>query len=1063
MPVRIRPTILAFASLAVLLAPVSAQEISQHLVANNLWYATRSDAVGTPSGEVMSLAQQAGIRLIRIGGAEFDRNMPSNAALLTWVDRIRATGAEPLIQVSQYGALTDGSAAASAVHYLNVVHGRKVRYWSIGNEPWLQAGYATSEADIAARIEAYFKARASAMKEVDPAIKIFGVDSEDFQTGLHNRLFGGANNIAGLVPGKSYYYCDGISWHRYPQSDASVLRPELDGLNNIRTRIQNAASLIAAVNASQGRVGEDALLWGIGEFNAKNGTAVHTFGNGQMFAGVYALSMKYGARFAAAWSLRESTLNNRGPQDYSLLDGGALIPRSSYWHTQLVSRYFTGRYLEGSPSISHASSDLLVFGAADDALERVSVMIMNRGASVQPYTLHLNQIASFAAPDATAVRVDADRPEFHSDVLDPHSTHVLVFTRKALIRITYAKSDFDAAPPLPPQHWLSPTEVGLIDDFAAYPELASQGYWSPLHLNGGAGSIQDDALVLRTSNAAYSTAALSSPVSPDFNFFIRGFTLELSGFSLTSTAVAPSDTHFRIGLNSVPLRSFGSPDSLALRITPNEARLGFKVNQLNVQGETRVGTGTANAFLQVVPYKGELRRLRISLEPDPAGPVAGVSTIHYTLQLEGSFGNLYRHGSFHASAADWGESGNSALVLESRRENASGGPTGSMVETKLDAVARARGTLDDFNRYSSSTEQDYWTTLFVGSNSLAEVEVGEAVLQARADAFGSAALVSPVSPALNFRRRPVTIEMRDFALSGANLAVDQTIFRFSLAATRQRSFATPDAITLRLTPAGVRLGYKLGQPSQDAELRAGSANTSAALLDFIPGGSVSGLRLTLVPVGPPPASTIFYALRLTGSFGKHDRTGIFEIDRVWGPNPDADGDAALVLEARRASSSTGAVSSRVEARIGSLHLTPIPADLFAEAPHFTAWRLRNFSIGDLGAPAVSGPLASPSGDATANLLKYAFGLNPRTPTDLALLPKLVSEIHLHLIHKERTGASDLDYQVEASVNLTNWTVPVLEETRSEPDSDGWITVTSAAEAPESAPRVFYRVRVSTTP
>ena len=183
---------------------LSAQTISPLLVGNNLWFASRNNAAGTPSTAVMTLSGQAGIRLIRIGGHEFDSNMPSNAALLTWVNRIRATGAEPLIQISQYGS---AAAAAATVQYINVTNNAHVTYWSVGNEPWLQANNSQepnpTESQMADTIEGYFKPLSAAMKAVDPTIKIFGVDSEDFQTGLHSRLFGGSNNIAGKIPGQN--------------------------------------------------------------------------------------------------------------------------------------------------------------------------------------------------------------------------------------------------------------------------------------------------------------------------------------------------------------------------------------------------------------------------------------------------------------------------------------------------------------------------------------------------------------------------------------------------------------------------------------------------------------------------------------------------------------------------------------------------------------------------------------------------------------------------------------------------------------------------------------------
>lgn len=1038
--------------------PAFAQEISPRLVSNNLWYATPGNAAGSPSAAVLNHAGTVGIRLIRIGGHSFDRTMPSNAALLTWVDRIRAVGAEPLIQVSQYGS---AAAAASAVTFINVTHNRGVRYWSIGNEPWLQAGQSTPEASIAATIEAYFKERSAAMKAVDPSIKIFGVDSEDFQSGLHARLFGGANNIAGLVPGQNYYYCDGLSWHRYPQSDASVLRPELEGLNDIRTRIQDCAALIAAVNASQNRTGPDALIWSVGEFNGKNGTAVHTFGAGQMFAGVYGLIMKHGGDFGAAWSLREAEENNRGPADFSLLDTSALIPRPTYWHSRLVAKNFTGRYLEGSPSISSAASQVLVYGAEDSGLGRVSVMIINRGSTAQPYELRLDAAAFTPAPGALALTVNADQPGAFIDTLAPNSTQVLVFTDESITRTTYTKADFDAPVPLAPQSAVFARLGGVPDAFDQYADLSAQSYWSPVPVNGGIASVATQRLVLQSTNAAFSAAAIAGPHSAKLNFFARGYTIGISGLSLSGTQVAPADTHFRFSLNSSSLRSFRADDSLALRLTPEELRFGFKINQPDTQGELRAGAATADDRLLLVPLPAPASSFLLALEPDAGGPVAGVSTIHYTLQVDGAFGRIVRSGSFLAAAADWGADGESAVVLESRRENASAGPLSSQVVAAIESLDYSARLLDGFDLYSAFAEQAYWQSLFVGSNSTAQPVSGAALLRARADSFASAAIAGRVSPELNFFRRAFTVEVRELALSSAGLTAEESVFRLSLASASARSFTSPDALTLRINPDRVVLGFKLDQASADAEFRSGSATSLASLLDFNPGGTVTAVRLALAPVGPasPTApATIFYALQLEGSFGTLARTGTFRPELArWG----ASGDSALVLEARRNRGVAATTASLMEASVGSLNYLPLPLDCFAAAPHFAAWQLREFTPAELDSPAFSAASAAPASDGVPNLLKYAFGLPARIPASQALLPALVARPALSplLYHEERPG-SELTYQVEASTDLTGWTTPVVEESRSAPDAEGWISVTTRPEVPSDTPRVFMRVRIS---
>lgn len=1035
---------------------VHGEPIHPLMVGNNLWFATSANASSSPSAEIMGVAQEAGIRVIRIGGAEFNRNMPSNAALRTWVLRIRAIGAEPLVQVANDQTAAQ---AAAIVRALNDDPTTYVTYWSIGNEPLLEArrqNPGATEAEIAPTVEEYFKRIAAAMKGEDSAIKIFGIDSEDLQSTLHARLFGGANNIAGKVPGQDYYYCDGLAWHRYPQQPG--VDPAREGLNDIRTRIINARALVDSVNQSEGRTGPDALAWAVTEFNSRNGEAVHTFGNGQMFAGVFGLAMKYGATFVTPWSLQESSQNPRGPTDFGLVEAPSMTRRPSFWHTQFVADYFRGNYLEGTPSIADATSDILVYGADDVGLDRVAVMILNRGTTPRAYTLHLNANASFGSGDI--LNVDANHPDFYHDQLSARSTHVLVFHPDSITRISYSSADFDSLSP--PQTTVLPRPNSRLLDGFDYPSLADQVYWSPLFVGDSQVSVSDGQLTLRAANSAYASAAIASPVLDSFNFFDRPFTVSLTGFEQFTGKVSAEETHFRLSFNSSPDRSFRADDSLALRITPENVRFGYKINQLNVQGEHRGGASTATDSLEDFPYEGSLHTIRVSLAPEAVEPADGVFTIHYILQLEGDCGYVVRRGSFEANATEWGAGGDSSLVLESRRESGFIGGSDSFVETRLDKVFLHPGLIDDFDGYTDFSEQRYWEPIFVGGASTAEVAASSAVLTARADAFASAALAGPVTADLNFLDQAFSLQISNLAVTSANLSLDQTIFRLSLNSSSERSFRAPDSLTLRVRPDRVRLGYKLAQPNVDAENRAGAENVDGFLLDFDPEGVVEEIQLTLAPVGREnPRGLIFYAICLGGSFGMHHRSGTFTTEGLWGTSENLQGDSALVLEARRSTTASGDESSFAGARFDSVAYVPIPEDFFDHAPHFAAWRLRHFGTEDLDDISRSGATAIPNGDTIPNLLKYAFGLTPRIPANRDLLPfgQFDGAERLVLIHEERVGASDIFYEVEASADLETWSLPVIEIGRTDPEG-GWRRVTSRADLDDPFDQTFFRVRVS---
>jgi hypothetical protein len=129
---------------------------------------------------------------------------------MTWIAEIKKMGAEPLVQLSQYG---DDRAARAArlVRLLNVENPQYyVRYWGVGNEPWLQAGK-PDVAVIVPKIEATYKEMVPGMKAVDPRIKVYGPDMCYYEPRVYEALFGGENDIAGKIPGKDYHYTDGLA------------------------------------------------------------------------------------------------------------------------------------------------------------------------------------------------------------------------------------------------------------------------------------------------------------------------------------------------------------------------------------------------------------------------------------------------------------------------------------------------------------------------------------------------------------------------------------------------------------------------------------------------------------------------------------------------------------------------------------------------------------------------------------------------------------------------------------------------------------------------------------
>lgn len=404
--------------------------ISPQLIGVNLWL--------DPDEDVWAPVAEGGFRTIRIGGHQYDRKIPSPAQLLAWVKQIRSIGAEPILQVSQYRAASE---AAELVRFMNIEHGQGVRFWNIGNEPWLQAGKPPWPT-VTANVEVYFKAAAAAMKEVDPHIKIFGPDLSYFEPEAFSLLIGGVNNIAGRVPNRRYYFLDGFTYHTYPQRPGT---PAFEGATEMVNTMRRVRQAVDQANRALGRTGDDALQWGLGEFNAREGALVNTWGNGQMFGQALGACMKYGATYAASWSMFESN-GNAGSMDFGMIDDSR-VPRATYHHMAVLAKYFSGTYADGNSS----DRDVVVFGAVDG--DRVSVMMMNRGTRSFDAALGLSAKGGAKVGAKGGAKVGTDAPlrltvdaGIHRVLrrrIDPLSTTVLVLKGQELTTWEYTASDFE--------------------------------------------------------------------------------------------------------------------------------------------------------------------------------------------------------------------------------------------------------------------------------------------------------------------------------------------------------------------------------------------------------------------------------------------------------------------------------------------------------------------------------------------------------------------------------------------------------------------------------------------
>jgi hypothetical protein len=433
----------------------SAQQISPYLTGTNVWY--------NPSDAVWAVHATAGHKIMRIGGHAYDTNVPTKEQLTIWVNKIKAMGAEPLIQVSQYQS---AAAAADLVRYFNVETKNTVKFWGIGNEPWLQAGKPAMNT-MPAKIAGYIKPAAIAMRDVDPTIKLFVVNECYYDAGLYKELFnsGSANDLGGKDP-KGRWYVDGASWHRYNSGTA------ITGADDIIGSMQAARQNIDEANVRHGRTGADKLGWGIGEFNSDAGAGLPcSFGTGQMIAAVYGGAMRYEATFATMWSMLEGGGSCSGT-DFSII-GNDLKPRSTFNHMQLVAKNMSGTYAHGT---SNMGTNIFSYGSK--SAKDVAAMILNRGGQAYTFKLRLDK----QAVAGNVVNIDAGVDAEHSVTIPANTSMLLVFGLDGTLAKRYTYNATMATPkletinePPPPPVVVTPQPIpGKIEAESFFDSLGIQ-------------------------------------------------------------------------------------------------------------------------------------------------------------------------------------------------------------------------------------------------------------------------------------------------------------------------------------------------------------------------------------------------------------------------------------------------------------------------------------------------------------------------------------------------------------------------------------------------------------
>lgn len=401
----------------------NAQKISPHLFGQNMWLTDGAEGRTGYIDKLWSKIESSGVKLIRIGGNAYNKQMPNLETLSHWVTSIKAIGAEPLMQVSKYKSAAE---SAKLVAYFNKDEKTKIKYWSIGNEPYKMDHIPLDSIAI------YIKEHASAMKAVDPSIKIIVPDlAAYYKEAYESLLLDDKNSVAGRdINGN--WYIDGINFHNYPNGK-NYTRSDVIfySVSKMRGMILDLVKDIKAANAKYERHGDDALIWGLTEFNitydnpddlSAAGIAVPSFINGQFWVDIFAMAMEYNAFTVTPWCLQES---DRSSSYFGYIGGPPeFIPNATYYHYKMMADHMKGDYIK----MQSDNPYLKIFGSQTD--NSTTIIVMNQDEN-KTFSMNLGTInTTNNNPEYLMIRAAKDIKANQIVTIKPNSTLLLKFDKK---------------------------------------------------------------------------------------------------------------------------------------------------------------------------------------------------------------------------------------------------------------------------------------------------------------------------------------------------------------------------------------------------------------------------------------------------------------------------------------------------------------------------------------------------------------------------------------------------------------------------------------------------------
>lgn len=198
------------------------------------------------------------------------------------------------------------------------------------------------------------------------------------------------------------------------------------------------------------------------------------------------------------------------------------------------------------------------------------------------------------------------------------------------------------------------------------------------------------------------------------------------------------------------------------------------------------------------------------------------------------------------------------------------------------------------------------------------------------------------------------------------------------------------------------------------------------------------------------------SLRLRDAFGNIIHHFTFG-DGTWYPATDGGGyslhikDAAAVDPASWGTAEAWTISVNIHGNPGAPNTSV--------GPSYQSWLELHFSEIERNDPSISGLGIDLNNDGLTNLLKYAFGLDPRAWPPLSAMPMAEAVGgQFQFSFRRQKDVSDLEYIPQSSTDLVQWETLTIQIGDAIDNGDGTETITFQSNGPST--QKFGRVRVS---